>query len=243
MTVRGQRSEAEDRQAVQPARVRPCLSVSVLAFAFISLVASPARADDATRAFLWDQANAQAATALKPDDYLKAANTYNRLVNDGVRNGALFANLGAALVLAGDGANAAAAFERAERYLGDTPETRQGLSAALALQTGRAQADLPWSRTAFFCHFAFPCQIRVLVALCGWCLFWLGVLCRILFKRRAAHSPARSLSETLMLTGGLIGTVFAASAFVTLAQERQATATWSSRIFLTAAPLETEEAP
>jgi hypothetical protein len=44
-----------------------------------------------------------------------------------------------------------------------------------------------------------------------------------------------------MLTGGLIGAVFSASAFVTLAQERQAAATWGSRIFLSAAPLETEE--
>jgi hypothetical protein len=174
---------------------------------------------------------------------VKAANTFNRLVADGVANGMLFANLGSTLVLAGDGANAAAAFARAERYLGATPETRQGLAAAMALKTGRTQADLPWSRTAFFWHFAFPCPVRVLTALCGWSLFWLGVFCRILFKRRVVHSLAWSLSETCMFTGGLLAVVFAASALVTLAQERHDTATWGGRTFLSSTPAEMEDSP
>jgi hypothetical protein len=207
------------------------------------LLPLPACADDATRAFLWEQANTQAATAEKPDDFLKAANTYNRLVADGVANGTLFANLGSTLVLAGDGANASAAFARAERYLGATPETRQGLAAAMALKTGRTQADLPWSRTAFFWHFAFPCPVRVLTALCGWSLFWLGVFCRILFKRRVEHSLASNLSETCMFTGGLLAVVFAASALVTLAQERHDTATWGGRTFLSSTPSEMEDTP
>lgn len=210
---------------------------------FILLFSCSLRGDDATRTFLWDQANAQAATAAKPEAYLKAATTYNRLVADGVCNGPLFINLGNTLVLAGDGANAAAAFERAERYVGTTPETRQGLTAATELQTGRKQADLPWFRTAFFWHYAFPCSMRTLVALCGWTLFWIGVFGYILFSHRRAHSFLRSLSETCMLVGGLIAVVFAASTFLTILHERHDAATWGGRVFLSSTPSESEDTP
>ncbi len=218
-------------------------ALSVL-FILCSLSLSlPAYADDTARAFLWEQANTQAASATKPEDYLKAANTYNRLVADGVRNGPLFLNLGSTLVMAGDGANAAASFARAERHLGATPEIRQGLSAALALQSGHPHDDLPWSRTAFFWHYAFPCSMRALTTLGGWALFWLGVFCRILLKRRKGHGFLRSLSETLMLTGGLIAAVFAASTLVTLTHERHDNATWGSRVFISSSPSETGDAP
>ena len=237
MKIRSRRSEVGGRKHAGPL-------AGVLRMLLFSLMpALPALADDASRAFLWEQANTQAAAAVKPEDYLKAAKTYNRLVADGARNGPLFLNLGSTLVMAGDGANAAAAFARAERHLGATPETRQGLVAALALQTGRARADLPWSRTAFFWHYAFPCPIRVLTALGGWTLFWIGVFCRILLKRRTGHAFLRSLSETCMLTGGLIAAVFASSALMTLANERHDTATWGSRVFVGSAPNDSEEAP
>jgi len=209
------------------------------------LTAAPtltASADDAARTFLWEQANTQAASATKPDDYLKAAKTYNRLIADGVRNGPLFMNLGSVLVMAGDGINAAAAFERAERYLGATPETRQGLAAALALKAGRAHADLPWSRTAFFWHYDFPCRIRTLIALGGWSLFWLGALFRVLSRRQRTHTALRGLSETCLLTGGLITAVFAASVLMTLAHERHDDATWGARVFISSSLSETEDA-
>ncbi len=219
-----------------------CSARCLLPIAYCLLSLS-ARADDTSRAFLWEQANTQAASATKPDDYLKAAKTYNRLVADGVRNGPLFLNLGSALVMAGDGANAIAAFARAERHLGASPESRQGIAAAIALQSGRKHAELPWSRTAFFWHYVFPCPIRALSALGGWTLFWVGVLCRILLKRRKGDAFLRSLSETCMLTGGLIAVVFAASTFMTLAHERHDEATWGSRVFISSTPSETEEAP
>ena len=222
-----------------PFLLRPVLCV-VVSWCLLSL---PVRADETTRTFLWEQANTQAATATKPSDYLKAANTYNRLISDGVCNGPLFINLGNTLVMAGDGVNAAAAFVRAERYLGATPETRKGLIAATELQTGRKQADLPWSRIAFFWHYAFPCPMRALTALGGWFLFWIGILCRIPLKHRRAHTFVRSLSETCMLTGGLIAVVFAASTLMTLAYERHDAATWGSRVFISSAASETEESP
>ena len=232
MRIRSQKSEVRGQKS----------AILVTTFVSLCLLSLSIRADQTALAFLWEQANTQAASAAKPDDYRKAANTYNRLVSDGVCNGALFINLGNTLVMAGDGANAAAAFARAERYQGATPETRQGLVAAAEIQTGRKQADLPWSRTAFFWHYAFPCPMRALTALGGWALFWLGVLCRILLKSRSAHTFVRSLSETCMLTGGLIAVVFAASTLMTLAYERHDAATWGARVFTSSAPSETEDA-
>ena len=216
---------------------------AVAVFFVLCSLAFAAQADDAARAFLWEQANTQAAVAVKPENYLKAANTYNRLVADGVRNGPLFLNLGNTLVMAGDGANAAAAFARAERHQGATPESRQGIAAALALQTGHPRVDLPWSRAAFFWHYAFPCPIRAMTALGGWTLLWLGVFFRIRLKRRKGHTFLRSLSETCMLTGGLIAVVFAASTLMTLAHERHDTATWGARVFSSSTGMETGDQP
>jgi len=202
------------------------------ALLLILLAVSPAllaQADDTVRGFLWEQANTQAAAARSSDDYAKAAKTYNRLVAEGARNGPLFLNLGCTLVMAGDGANAAAAFERAERYQGVSPESRQGLAAAQALKTGRSRAELPWYRTAFFWHYALPCPMRALAALGGWSLFWFGLLCRIFDRRRGSRTFLRAMSGTSLLTGGVFALVFAASVLLTLAHERHDEVTWSAR--------------
>jgi hypothetical protein len=136
--------------------------------------------------------------------------------------------------MAGDGANAAAAFARAERYLGATPETRQGLAAAIALQTGRAQADLPWSRTAFFWHYAFLFRARQhRLSRVGPVLA--GLFCQLLRRRGCGRAFLRSLAETCLLTGGLITVVFAASTLMTLAHERHDEATWGARVFAASA--------
>ena len=183
------------------------------------LIPFAAQADMATRQFLWEQANAQAAAAERPEDYAKAATTYERLVADGVVNADLFLNLGGVYVLAGDAAKATAAFERAERYRGSSPETRQGMLAATAKKTGRAQTDLPWFRTAFFWHFSLPCNARALVALYGWSLCWMGLFCRLLRSDRKRHGALQSLSETGMVIGGLLLAVFGVSVLITFAQE------------------------
>jgi hypothetical protein len=226
--------------AVSGMRRRALVTISCSLFACHGVFALPG--DDTARVFIWEQANAQIAVATTPEAYQKAAETYNRLVADNVCNGPLFLNLGNALVMAGDGINAAAAFSRAERHLGTTPETRQGLAAAFALQSGRASNDLPWDRIAFVWHYAFPCRIRAYAALCGWCLLWFGVLCLIRGRHRDRHTFLRSLAETCTLTGGLLATVFAASVLITLAQERHDATTWGARVFLASTP-ETEGSP
>lgn len=182
--------------------------------------------------FVWEQANAQMAAATTPEEFMVTANSYNRLIMEGVFNGRVFSNLGTALVMAGDGINAEAAFKRAERFLGATPETRQGLKAALSLKEGRGNIDLPWSRTAFFWHYALPCKVRAFMAMSGWALLWVGVLCAIWVRRWGGYLWIRSLSETCLVTGGLIALLFSASTLLTLAHEKHDRATWSARQFM-----------
>ena len=52
----------------------------------------------AEQRFMWNQANATFASSRTADDFRRAAETYQALVDSGVRNGPLFDNLGIALL-------------------------------------------------------------------------------------------------------------------------------------------------
>lgn len=234
---------------------------SLLAFAFLALLLSPLRADESSSRFLWDQANARMAAARAPADFLDAARTYNQLVADGVRNGPLFYNLGTALLLAGDGENAAAALRRAERYLGSTPEIRVNLRQALALQSGQPDADLPWDHVVFFWHYDEPLRVRAQIALYGWLLLWLALLLRLLTCASFSGKPSgneregerpreprhrisgrlRSLANVCLFFGLLLFLVFLASAAFSLLQEQMDNRTWSERTFVSKST--TEQTP
>jgi hypothetical protein len=189
-----------------------------LVFVATSCCALNLCAEYATRQFLWEQANTQAASATKAEDYAKAAATYNRLLADGVVTAPLLLNLASVQVMAGEGAHAIALFTRAERYVGTTPDVRQGLLAAFSNQTGQQKTELPWIRTALFWHYSLPCQMRTRIALVGWLFFWGGLLVRLIMRHRKIHALA-SLSETGMFVGGITTLIFAASVITTVLQE------------------------
>jgi hypothetical protein len=197
----------------------------------LAATAVAARADDAARLFLWEQANARMASAHTPEDYLDAARTYNQLVADGVRNGPLFYNLGTALLLAGDGENAAAALRRAERYLGGTPDIRANFRQALALQSGQPDADLPWDHIVFFWHYDEPLRVRALVALGGWSLLWLALLLRLFAPPAAGPHPGRlrAFTQAGVVCGLLVFLVFSGSAAFSALQEQTDARTWRER--------------
>lgn len=196
-------------------RIRQSISLILVA---TSCCALNLCAEYSTRQFLWEQANTQAASATKPEDYAKAAATYNRLLADGVVTAPLLMNLASVQVMAGEGARASALFTRAERYVGTAPEVRQGLLAALSKQTGQQKNELPWIRTALFWHYSLPCQMRTRIALVGWLFFWGGLLVRLIMHHRKIHALA-SLSETGMFVGGITTLIFAASVITTVLQE------------------------
>ena len=218
----------------QFSRFLPVLLIGVL------VLASHARlhADETTDTFLWEQANARLARAQQAADFLDAARCYNRLVQSGVRNGPLFANLGTALLLAGDGPNAVAALERAERYSGNTPDIRANLRLAQALQSGQREPDQPWERLLFFWHFDQPLRLRVVVALSCWTLLWLGILLRRIAARRGDGDPApdqpnpvRTLGGSCIFFGALLALVFGTSALVSWVQESRDDQSWGERTF------------
>jgi len=201
--------------------------------ALLALLGSSAAAQSDVDRFIWDQANTQMIHAAHPDDYLKAAQSYSRLLQNGVVNAPLLINLGTALTLGGDTRHARAAFERAELYSGTTPEIRNGLIAALTRQKESTGAELPWHRTAFFWHYGIPARLRIIIALCGWSLLWTGILFYS-FRKRSRHRPLQlilTLAETCMIAGSLIFLIFAASSVFTLLQERQSRSQWAAPQF------------
>jgi len=183
----------------------------------------PLWADEAGQRFLWQQANAQMAAARTPEAYREAAKIYARLVDaEGVCNGPLFVNLGAALVLAGAGAEAERAFLRAERYGGTTTATRGGLAVARSMRADRpgTAGGESWTRTAFFWHYTLPCIWRVRIALGAWCFVWIGLLGLWLARRTDVGSWRRSLAQACFGAGLFVGAMFGVSAGLTWIQER-----------------------
>jgi len=197
-------------------QIKTLLPHLLLCISFLSV--SPLQAESSTRQFLWEQANAQASSASNPEEFAKAASTYERLCAEGVIVVPLLTNLGASYVMAGESSKAMATFLRAERYAGSTPEIRQGLLAALSKQSGQQRKELPWMRTALFWHYSLPCQMRFWIAGFAWTLFWGGLFLRLLLRHHDVHTVA-SLSETGMFVGGVATVIFTASVIVTLLQE------------------------
>ena len=211
-------------------------------FALVLVSTALVRADEASARFLWEQANARIAAAKTPEEFLESARTYNQLVAADVRNGPLFYNLGTALLLAGDGENAAAALRRAERYLGSTSEVRVNLRQALALQSGQPDADLPWDHVVFFWHYDEPLRVRTLVALCGWNLLWLALLIRLLTRptkvamqrlpgNTGSAGRVQSFANSCLFFGLLLFLVFTSSAAFSLLQEQMDGRSWAERVF------------
>ena len=141
--------------------------------AVLFVLASAAAGDDDVRRFIWEQGNAQAASAWSPAEFREAEKSYLRLVNDGMTSPEVYLNLGAIAVLARDSVTARRAFLAAERITGTTPEIEAGLAAVRRLGQEPAQ---DWKRLVFKWHYALPYQTRLDFAVYGWCFFW-GLLC------------------------------------------------------------------
>ena len=99
-------------------------------------------ATDAERQFLWQEANAAAARANTPEDYLRVAAKYQQLGDMGARNGTLFYNMGTVLLGAGQYEQAWQALLRAERYLGNTGDLQQNLALEFSHDFGCSPSSL-----------------------------------------------------------------------------------------------------
>lgn len=213
-----------------PPRHRPPAALVVLLLLLFGIL--PARGDEAADSFVWERANAAMAVARTPREFLDAARLYNRLAARG--GGALFYNLGTALLLADDPVNAEAALVRAERYLGALPEIRSNWRLAIAARTDQPDAQLPPSRLLFAWHYGLSLHLRVWLACCGWLLLWAGLLLRLFTRpdrrRHGAPTSTRSFATLLAACGCLLALIYGASCGATWLQERHDTQTWPERI-------------
>ncbi|MFH1969829.1 MAG: hypothetical protein ABIJ53_05880 [Verrucomicrobiota bacterium] len=167
---------------------------------------APASAlDTSERAFIWNEGHARMAAARTPDAYLRAAQTYQKLVDDGVRNGPLFYNLGTALLQAGQIEPAIDAFQRAEQFLGTQSDIRQNLKIAMARKADNETAEWPWYRLVLFWHFYLPAATRMMVAAIAFFIFWAALTLRLAGIQRSGINAILILAAiTVILFGSSV---------------------------------------
>ncbi len=181
---------------------------TIIVCACIALAACGSCLADARseRAFMWNEANAIAASAREPEDYLAAARAYQELLDRGVRNGPVLYNMGTALLNAGDNANAAAVLLRAERYMGRNPELAHNLSIAFARAEKEKGSGSPWYRTALFWHFRLSAPSRTAVAALAFFMFWLFHAARALGGKRWTKYPIAICALIFIVFGTSVAT-------------------------------------
>lgn len=171
---------------------------------------APASALDASeRAFIWNEGQARMAAARTPDAYLRTAQTYQKLVDDGVRNGPLFYNLGTALLRAGQLDPAIDAFQRAEQFSGAQGDIRQNLKIAMARKADNETAEWPWYRLVLFWHFYLSAATRMLVAAIAFFIFWATLTLRLVGIQRSGVNAILILAAiTVVLFGSSVATAW-----------------------------------
>jgi hypothetical protein len=183
---------------------------TISALACLLLVCGAACFADETseRAFLWKQANALAASADSPEEYLAAARAYNSLIKGGVRNGPLFYNFGTMLLEAGDNSNALKALLRAERYMGNAPDLSRNIRIAYARTTPGEESGIPWHRALFFWHFRYSAPLRAAAASAAFSLFWILMAARTLGLTRRATTPMIVCAAFFIVMGSSVAASF-----------------------------------
>jgi hypothetical protein len=156
------------------------------------------------------------ATAAVPDDFRRAAQTYQKLVDAGVRNGPLFFNMGTALLQAGQYDNALDALSRAEMHLGNQPDIRRNMRIAMVRKQKTPGAEWPWYRILLFWHFNLTSSTRTAIAVSAFSLFWLALILRRLGVQRGM----RTLTILALLVFVAFGSSVATSAHQELAASR-----------------------
>ena len=196
-------NQALRAQGKRKANVTASLPLLLTIGSLVLFSCTPATALDASeRVFIWNEAHARMAAARTPDAYLRAAQTYQKLVDDGVRNGPLFYNLGTALLQAGQINPAIDAFQRAERFLGAQRDIRQNLKIAMARKANIETAEWPWCRLVLFWHFYLPAATRMMVAAIAFFIFWAALTLRLAGIQRSAVNVVLIMAAITMILFG-----------------------------------------
>ena len=154
-------------------------SITTLTLLFLLLPAWSFADDAAERQFVWNEANSIMASAEAPEEFLVAAQTYQKLIEIGVQNGPLFYNLGTAMLMAERYDEALNALLRAERYMGSNWDIRRNMLMAKAGKKENQTVSLAWYRLPLFWHYGLSCTSRLNIIVCAFAVFWIGMLFRI----------------------------------------------------------------
>ncbi|MBU4201341.1 MAG: hypothetical protein KKG09_07350 [Verrucomicrobia bacterium] len=206
--------EAHEGQTVQPVKricslCPACLRDAIWIFFLLIAPGTTCLAlDISERTFIWNEANAIMESASIPDDFRRAAQTYQKLVDAGVRNGPLFYNLGTALLQAGRYDNALDALARAERYLGRQPDILQNMSIAMARKQKTPNVEWPWYRILLFWHFNLSGSTRTVIAVSAFTLFWLALTLSRLGLRRGMNVVVILSLLTIVAFGSSMATTW-----------------------------------
>ena len=182
------------------------------AYVPLCLCASSASADNTLeRQFIWDEANSQMSSARTQEEFLLAAETYQKLIDMGTSNGPLFYNLGTALLMAKRYDDAMNAFLRAERYMGSNWDIKHNMLIAAAGKERNETVSLPWYRIPMFWHFGMAASTRMIISICAFTALWLSLILRALGSRR--------LCRPLMILSLIVLAMFGSSVLATIHQE------------------------
>jgi tetratricopeptide (TPR) repeat protein len=119
------------------------------------------------------------AQAQKPDDYLSSAQTYLNLVNQGVKSGAVYYNLGNAYAMAGDKPRALAAYRQAVPYMPSNPHLLDNIQSV----GGKEQA-VPLFENLFFWQNWISLPNKAFIATILSILTTLTLLAYLIFGKR-----------------------------------------------------------
>lgn len=187
----------------------------ILTFLFILLAIAPVLANNTgEERFIWNEANSLMSSAQNKTDFINAANSYNKLLQRGIRNEPLLYNLGTALLMAGHYDHAADFLTRAERYSGTNWEIKRNLQLTYAKGDSSIVQPLPWYRFPLFWHYMLPLSTRIVIATCAYTLFWAALA--------LARLRIRALSRTVAVISLLTLIIFGSSAATSIHQENSA---------------------
>jgi tetratricopeptide (TPR) repeat protein len=152
----------------------------VLIFILSYTVASaPCQAQENARQFI------SAMEAYKAQDYTTAISNLETIAKSGIRNGALFYNLGNAHLKNNDLGHALLWYERSLTLLPNDPDLRFNYDYARSLTRDATEEDsVSLTRIVFFWKYQLSPQTIIYLALCFNLLFWSLLLVRRLTRRR-----------------------------------------------------------
>lgn len=200
-----------NRQTKNHKKISFLMRFSAISFALFACTSALAL-DVSERTFIWDEAQACMAAAKTPEDYRRAAQTYQKLVNDGVYNGPLFYNLGTALLQASELDPAIAALQHAEQFLGAQHDIRQNLKIAMARKSDNETAPWPWYRLVMSWHFYLSAAARMIVVTIAFSIFWAVLALRL-------HAIKHVWLNAILIMAAVVVILFGSSVITTWQQD------------------------